>query len=77
MGLGHVGGCALLHAQGSWRPGETLRPGWVVGGTFVARLLGECADGVLTEVAGTAYKTGEHRFSLDPRDKLGTGFLLR
>ena len=35
------------------------------------------ADGVLTEVEGTAYRTGEHRFVLDPRDPLGTGFVLR
>ena len=25
----------------------------------------------------TAYRTGEHRFLLDPRDSLGTGFVLR
>ncbi len=35
------------------------------------------ADGVLTEVEGTAFRTGEHRFVLDPRDPLGTGFVLR
>ena len=34
-------------------------------------------DGVLTEVEGTAFRTGEHRFVLDPRDDLGTGFVLR
>jgi len=32
---------------------------------------------VLTEVEGTAFRTGEHRFHLDPRDGLGTGFVLR
>jgi proline racemase len=26
---------------------------------------------------GAAYRTGEHRFVLDPRDPLGTGFVLR
>ena len=35
------------------------------------------AEGVLTEVEGTAFRTGEHRFTLDPRDPLGTGFVLR
>ena len=34
-------------------------------------------EGVLTEVEGMAYRTGEHRFVLDPRDPLGTGFVLR
>ena len=32
---------------------------------------------VVTEVAGSAYRTGTHVFELDPRDPLGTGFLLR
>ncbi|MBV8948971.1 MAG: proline racemase family protein [Solirubrobacterales bacterium] len=32
---------------------------------------------MLTEVSGTAFRTGEHRFVLDPRDPLGTGFVLR
>jgi proline racemase len=32
---------------------------------------------VITEVEGSAYRTGESMFSLDPRDPLGTGFLLR
>jgi proline racemase len=32
---------------------------------------------VITEVEGSAYRTGEAMFSLDARDPLGTGFLLR
>jgi proline racemase len=32
---------------------------------------------VVTEVEGSAYRTGRHEFELDPRDPLGTGFLLR
>jgi len=32
---------------------------------------------VLTEVEGTAFRTVEHRFVLDPRDTLETGFVLR
>jgi len=31
----------------------------------------------ITEVTGSAYRTGEHRFVLDPCDPLGTGFTLR
>jgi proline racemase len=34
-------------------------------------------DLVGTEVEGTAYRTGEGSFVLDPRDELGTGFALR
>jgi proline racemase len=42
-----------------------------------SRALGQVPDGLLTEVEGTAFRTGEHRFFLDPRDPLGTGFVLR
>jgi proline racemase len=62
---------ALLQVAGPWTNHS------IVGQAFVARALGVTADGVLTEVAGMAYKTGEHRFTLDPRDPLGTGFVLR
>jgi proline racemase len=49
----------------------------IVGTTFHARVLGETPVGVLTEVEGAAFRTGEHRFVLDPRDPLGLGFVLR
>jgi proline racemase len=42
-----------------------------------ARIVGRLPEGVLTEVEGTAFRTGEHRFTLDPRDPLCTGFVLR
>jgi proline racemase len=32
---------------------------------------------VVTEVQGSAYRTGEHVFVLDPADPVGTGFVLR
>ena len=49
----------------------------IIGTTFYARAIGQAPEGLLTEVLGTAYRTGEHRFFLDPRDTLGTGFILR
>ncbi|WCB91964.1 hypothetical protein DSM104299_00643 [Baekduia alba] len=49
----------------------------IVGTRFAARALGETPEGLLTEVRGAAFRTGEHRFMLDPRDPLGTGFVLR
>src|SRR4051794_1219051 len=72
-GSGTSARCALL----GMRPGEVLRHESIVGTTFEARVLGETADGVLTEIQGMAYRTGEHRFTLDPRDPVGTGFVLR
>jgi proline racemase len=68
---------ALLVADESLREGEWWRNESVVGTSFRARAIGETPAGLLTEVEGTAYRTGEHRFVLDPRDPLGTGFVLR
>ena len=67
--------CALLAAE--LGPGRVLRNDSIVGTTFLARVLGQRDGAVLTEVEGTAFRTGEHRFTLDPRDPLGTGFVLR
>jgi proline racemase len=68
---------ALLAADGTLAAGQTWRNDSIVGTTFHARAIGESPDGLLTEVEGTAFATGEHRFFLDPRDPLGTGFVLR
>jgi proline racemase len=66
---------ALL--AGELEPGGWWRNDSIVGTSFRARVIGETDEGVLTEVEGTAFRTGEHRFRLDPRDPLGTGFVLR
>jgi proline racemase/trans-L-3-hydroxyproline dehydratase len=76
-GSGTSARCALLAADGLLGAGDVLRHDSIVGSTFTARVVGSVAKGVLTEVEGMAYRTGEHRFVLDPRDPLGTGFVLR
>jgi len=76
-GSGTSARCALLAADGLLGEGDVLRHEGIVGTTFLARLVGEEPGGVLTEVEGMAYRTGEHRFVLDARDPLGTGFVLR
>ena len=76
-GSGTSARCALLAADGLLGEGDVLRHDSIVGSTFTARVLGSVAEGLLTEVEGMAYRTGEHRFVLDPRDPLGTGFVLR
>jgi proline racemase len=68
---------ALLAADGTLAEGETWRADSIVDTTFYAKAIGQAPDGLLTEVEGTAFRTGEHRFFLDPRDPLGTGFVLR
>lgn len=47
-----------------------------MGTVFTGRVAARVAAGVVTEVTGTAYRTGEHLFSVDPQDALGAGFLL-
>jgi proline racemase len=68
---------ALLAEDGLLLDGESWRNDSIIGTTFHASLLGRVDGGLLTEVEGTAFRTGEHRFVLDPRDELGTGFVLR
>ncbi|MFF3917208.1 proline racemase family protein [Streptomyces sp. NPDC001852] len=80
-GSGTCSRVAVLAASGHLKPGQTLVHDSIVGTRFHARIVGERAvDGfpaVVPEVTGTAYRTGEHRFELDPADDLGTGFVLR
>ena len=45
---------------------------WIVGRADVAG-----RPAVITEVEGSAHRTGTHEFVLEPADELGTGFLLR
>ncbi len=76
-GSGTSARCALLAAEGALREGRVLRHDSIIGTTFTARVVASKEAGVITEVEGMAYRTGEHRFMLDPRDALGTGFVLR
>jgi proline racemase len=80
-GSGTSARVALLAADGRLGPGATLTHDSIVGTTFRARAVASVrADGrdaVVSEVEGAAFRTGEHRFVLDPRDPLGTGFVLR
>ncbi len=76
-GSGTSARCALMLDEGSLRQGEALRHDSIIGTVFNARVVGVVEGGAVTEVEGTAYRTGEHRFVLDPRDSLGTGFVLR
>ncbi|MFI6644371.1 proline racemase family protein [Streptomyces sp. NPDC050504] len=80
-GSGTCSRIAVLAANGLLKPGRTLVHDSIVGSRFTARVVEELtSDGhpaVVPEVTGTAYRTGEHRFALDPADDLGTGFVLR
>jgi len=80
-GSGTSARLALLDASGRLPRGEELRHLSVIGSEFRARVVGDAEvagiPAVLTEVEGSAYRTGEHVFELDPDDPVGEGFLLR
>jgi proline racemase len=70
-----------MHARGEIGVDDRLHHRSIVDSSFEAGISGttEVAGipAVETWVQGSAYRTGEHRFVLDPRDELGDGFLLR
>jgi proline racemase len=76
-GSGTCARAALLHADGRLAPGQVLTHDSIVGTSFVATIAGEADEGIVVEVRGAAYRTGEHRFVVDPRDPVATGFVLR
>ena len=80
-GSGTSARLALLEQAGELSRGEELVHEGIVGSEFRARVVGDAdvagRPAVVTEVEGSAYRTGAHSFSLDPADPLGEGFLLR
>ncbi len=80
-GSGTSARVALLADSGDLRPGDTLVHGSIVGSTFRARVVAESeAEGrraFRPEVTGMAYRTGSSRFTVDSRDPLVPGFVLR
>jgi proline racemase len=80
-GSGTSARAALLAADGRLGPGTVLTHDSIIGTSFAARVVesvrAEGRDAVVTEVEGSAFRTGEHRFLLDARDPLATGFVLR
>ena len=71
---------ALLDRSGELPRGEELRHLSIVGSSS-ARVVGDAdvagIPAVVTDVEGSAHRTGEHVFTLDADDPLGEGFLLR
>ena len=81
-GSGTSARAAVLAADGRLAPGgPSLLHDSIVGSSFrcavTEAVRADGRDAVVTEVEGAAFRTGEHRFVLDPRDPLGTGFVLR
>jgi proline racemase len=80
-GSGTSARLALLDAQGRLPRGAELRHLSIVGSEFTGRVVGDAEvagrPAVVTEVEGSAYRTGTSTFELDQDDPLGEGFLLR
>jgi proline racemase len=80
-GSGTSARLALLDASGELTRGEELAHESIVGTVFAARVVGDAdvagRPAVITDVEGSAHRTGEHEFVLAAGDELGTGFLLR
>ncbi|MER7598807.1 proline racemase family protein [Streptomyces hydrogenans] len=77
-GSGTSARLALLVDEGRLEEGRVLTHESVAGTVFTGRAVpgGDPADGLVTEVTGTAHRTGTAYFTLDPDDTLGAGFLL-
>ncbi len=81
-GSGTSARLALLHARGEIEIGGHLRHRSIVDSAFDGWVVAKSTPvggqpSVVTDVEGSAFRTGEHTFHLDPRDPLRTGFLLR
>ncbi len=80
-GSGTSARLAILDATAELARGEALVHESVIGTEFTGRVIGDTevagVHAVVTKVRGSAYKTGEAAFVLDPDDPLGLGFQLR
>jgi proline racemase len=80
-GSGTSARLALLDWSGELPRGDELIHFGIVGTEFRARVTGDAEvagiPAVITEVEGSAHRTGRHEFVLDPADPLPDGFFLR
>jgi proline racemase len=72
---------AVLAAEGRMAPGTRLVHDSIIGSRFIGRIAqtvsGDGVPAVIPIVTGSAHRTGEHRFFVDPDDDLVPGFVLR
>lgn len=80
-GSGTAARVALLAEAGELAQGQVLRHESIVGSLFEGRVGGRVvADGraaVVPTVTGAAYRVGTCEFTVDPRDPMTPGFVLR
>ena len=80
-GSGTCARLATLVDKKQLKIGEVLKHDSIVGSQFLgvakAQVISDGHDAILPQVTGMAYKTGESVFTVDPRDPLTPGFVLR
>lgn len=80
-GSGTCARLATMVAKSQLQLGETLEHESIVNSKFLGVAQSQVsADGyaaILPQVTGMAYKTGESLFTVDPRDPMSPGFVLR
>ena len=80
-GSGTAARVALLADEERLRDGDVLVHDSIVGSRFRARVADRVRvdghDAVVAEVTGTAHRVGSSTFTVDPRDELVPGFVLR
>ncbi|MFJ8912692.1 proline racemase family protein [Amycolatopsis sp. NPDC102389] len=80
-GSGTASRVAALHSSGRLAADATLVHSSIVGSTWSARIADTTViagrNAVLPVVTGRAFRTGHHRFVVDPDDDLVPGFVLR
>jgi Proline racemase len=81
-GTGVSARLAIHHAKGEIETGQSIVIESILGrrSTFVGRVVAHTQVGsypaIIPEVSGRAFVTGRSEFVLDPRDPLGSGFLV-
>ena len=80
-GSGTCARLATLVDKKQLKIGELLKHDSIVDSQFLgvakAQVISDGHDAILPQVTGMAYKTGESVFTVDPRDPLTPGFVLR
>lgn len=80
-GSGTCARLATLVEKKQLKIGEVLKHGSIVDSQFLglakAHVASDGYDAILPQVTGMAYKIGESVFTVDPRDPLSPGFVLR
>ena len=80
-GSGTCARLATLVEKKQLKIGEVLKHDSIVDSQFLgvakAQVTSDGYDAILPQVTGMAYKTGESVFTVDPRDPLTPGFVLR